>query len=429
MTDFENGLVLHLPLNEGSGLKVFDRSRYQSHGVINPVVVWTDGNFGKALDFDGTQGWITIPDVATLDLTEMTFSFWIKPSVVTGARDIIDKSNGAVRNYRVNTNGSAMRAEFHDAGDVRHLWESSGLVLSTSVFQHIGITIRNGTIEIYRNGVKYSGSWLIGDGVGVPKINADPLYICFPVGNWFDGIIENVRFYNRILSPEEMRTLYLKEASDRDSGLMLDLEMNDGSGITAWDKTKNQNHGTLVGAGGLPTWVNGHSGKAVSFDGIDDTISIPDSVSLNPTEISIAFWISHTATEATAIRRVASKRKSVGVGLGGWEVFYDNGAHLLSFTRYINGAYDEIANAPIVLTDGVFYHVVCTYDGTNLRVYVNGLCGVPVASVAFPVNTEILYIGNHSSLDRGIDAVIDQFRIYNRALSLEEVRTLYLKAF
>ena len=200
----DKSLVLWLPFDDRSGAKAYDRSGKKNHGAIT-AATWVAGRRGSALLFDGTQGYITISDADNLDLTEMTFMFLVKPSVVTGLHDLLSKSISTVRNYRVNLSGSDVRAEFHDTLNNRHLWQSSLLGLSTSVFQHVGVTIKNGAIEIFKDGIKYGGSWMIGTGVGTPKVNADPLYIVYPVSDWFSGIIAGVRVYSRVLSAAEIK--------------------------------------------------------------------------------------------------------------------------------------------------------------------------------------------------------------------------------
>lgn len=71
-------LVLYLSFNEGAGKKVTDGSQYGNHGVIN-AGNWTEGKYGKAIEFDMKTSDVRIPDSDSLDLTDaFTLAAWIK---------------------------------------------------------------------------------------------------------------------------------------------------------------------------------------------------------------------------------------------------------------------------------------------------------------------------------------------------------------
>jgi hypothetical protein len=75
-------------------------------------------------------------------------------------------------------------------------------------------------------------------------------------------------------------------------------------------------------------------------------------------------------------------------------------------------------------------HVVVTFDvslsSEQVKIYVNGIQrGVGTRTSTIPVNSESLYIGNRAGLDRTFNGIIDEVRIYNRALSQEEINASY----
>jgi hypothetical protein len=74
-------LVLFLPFEEGSGKTTQDLSGNENHGEILGGVNWINGRIGNALEFDGKDGYVEVPDDDSLDFTEaITVEFWVKPN-------------------------------------------------------------------------------------------------------------------------------------------------------------------------------------------------------------------------------------------------------------------------------------------------------------------------------------------------------------
>ena len=79
------GLVAAYGFNEGSGATVFDSSGNGNHGTISGATRNSSGQFGAALDFDGANDLVTVPDSNSLDLTSgMTVEARVRP-LTTGA--------------------------------------------------------------------------------------------------------------------------------------------------------------------------------------------------------------------------------------------------------------------------------------------------------------------------------------------------------
>ena len=64
-------------------------------------------------------------------------------------------------------------------------------------------------------------------------------------------------------------------------GLVAYWSFDEGTGTTTYDGSDNGNHGTFVTVASSPKWTNGKVGGALSFDGVDDYVEVPDSSSLN----------------------------------------------------------------------------------------------------------------------------------------------------
>jgi len=160
--------------------------------------------------------------------------------------------------------------------------------------------------------------------------------------------------------------------------------------------------------------------QAYSFNGGQQDIFVPDSASLEFTNrLTMAAWVNFNAG-GNYNPRIISKFNINGFELFTWGTssqrqvgFYTYAdAAILTSTQYINA--------------GEWSYIVATYDGTNKNLYINGVLDSSVATSCVFNNSGNLIIGENS--ENGLDnyaGLIDNVRIYNRALSPTEVAQLY----
>ncbi|MGA2679248.1 MAG: LamG-like jellyroll fold domain-containing protein [Sedimentisphaerales bacterium] len=186
-------------------------------------------------------------------------------------------------------------------------------------------------------------------------------------------------------------------------------------GNTAVDSSGNGNDGTLIGN---PIWrpQGGKIGGALEFSGKGDHVKIANEPAFDITnQITISAWVNITSVpqEWTGI---------VTKGDTAWRMstsFAKNVFHFgVSPNDYLNGMTEVSA--------GQWHHVACVYDGKRMRIYVDGVLDVsirrtgPIATNDFPV-----CIGENIELTgRCWHGLIDDVRIYNRALSENEIASL-----
>jgi len=189
------------------------------------------------------------------------------------------------------------------------------------------------------------------------------------------------------------------------------------SGTTAYDRSGMGNNGTLTGGAKV---VLGKNGQGVQFDGVDDYVNANDPVTLR-VESGNATWSSWV------------KPSNAGNSVNYEEVIFDkegalNGGVFLYIQsnrlRFYNGS-GQIGTASIV--NGEWYFVTVTKVGSSGQTYVNGVPDKSFTWVANPNSTGVnLNIGGDSGVaGRSFTGIIDEVRIYNRALSANEVTQLY----
>jgi concanavalin A-like lectin/glucanase superfamily protein/PASTA domain-containing protein/Big-like domain-containing protein len=213
------------------------------------------------------------------------------------------------------------------------------------------------------------------------------------------------------------------------AGPVLALSFNELSGTAASDSSGNGNNGTIVGA----TRVTGQVGfgGALQFDGVSSIVNIAHSASLALSSgMTLEAWVNPSANAGSGPndgwRTVIMKERST-TGLAYALYGNDGDSNPSRPAGYIrNSSADKEAAAGPALPLGVWTHLAVTYDGTTLRLYVNGVLRSSLtASGGIAASTAPLRIGGNTVFSvpgtEYFAGLIDEVRIYNRALSAAEI--------
>ncbi|MFD2611600.1 LamG-like jellyroll fold domain-containing protein [Paenibacillus gansuensis] len=188
------------------------------------------------------------------------------------------------------------------------------------------------------------------------------------------------------------------------------------------DSSGNERHGKAVGAALCKNRFN-NPNSAYCFDGVDDYIVVDPAPALNQEAFSLSVWC----------------RYDKNAELSGWNnaIVSQDGHHARSFqlsTRENYIAFHRFLLEPDLamerpLCQEFWYHIAITYEAGMFKLYRNGVL-ISDQPGAFTVNSEEpLYIGCKSSNEPALffHGVIDDLRLYNRAVSADEVEALYLE--
>lgn len=205
-------------------------------------------------------------------------------------------------------------------------------------------------------------------------------------------------------------------------GLVGHWLFNEGGGKVAFDLVK-RNNGTLTNT---PLWYPGKFGTGLSFNGVSDYVDFGAGSNLNPTSVSFSVWIKANSFTAT-YSSIVTKR-----GTGAYcQLLVKNTGKIAIYIFAASGVGYDGSGAITLLTNS-WYHLVLTYDSVaGLNGYVNGILdnfAGPNGNLAS--NDGNTQISNDSGVaGRNFDGLIDDFRVYNRALSQQEVLRLYQEPF
>jgi hypothetical protein len=211
-------------------------------------------------------------------------------------------------------------------------------------------------------------------------------------------------------------TVTVTVANSGAGGLVAAYGFNEGSGAAAADASGNKNAGTMTGG----AWSSaGRFGSAVSFDGKPSWVTIPDAPSLRLTNgMTLEAWVKPSDPEHW--RTVLLKETGDGMSYGMYG--FANSGKPPAVYGSVSGA-DRSAGGAQALPTGVWSHLAGTFDGSTFRLYVNGdVVGTEEAGGSLAASSSPLRIGGNSVWGEYFAGLIDEVRVYNRALSPTEIQ-------
>jgi len=205
-------------------------------------------------------------------------------------------------------------------------------------------------------------------------------------------------------------------------GLAAAYSFDDGSGPLLRDSSANVNNGTIVGA----TWTSsGHTGSALSFVP-NNNVQVPASPSLDIAghALTIEMWANitnPTGADYVLVNKPWSATSQTSPFYQ-YAIEYNSGAHTADLyfgdtTSQVRGPFSMAAGT------GTWVHIAFTYDGANVKGYVNGnLILTTPATADIQARGNLLRIGVDGNQTQGYRGLMDDLRIYNRALSQSEIQ-------
>ncbi len=465
--------VLLLKFDETNGPYVNDSSAFKNNGTIyganrtvNEITNSTNCVIGNCLMFDGKTNYVNVTDSSSLTTNYNTFTVeaWVKLNQIKNYEGIATKTGpGEVNNgWQLTTHTSKFR--FVNWGNVNSLLSSTAP--STGVWYHVaGVQEGTGTgqLKLYVNGVLEA----VGNGSAyttTANIIIGREYATFD-DYYFNGTIDEVKIVNRSLTADEIRAEYYKRwntttinyelaggdgydsgirdvqpagsywldgsGNSLDTGLVGYWKFSEGSGATTADASGYGNTGTLTNmntsnpGGGNKNDTSGWNntgckyGSCLTFDRVNDEVIIANTASLNlSSAVTLSGWINYKGYLTEINGRI------VGKSVNNYDLWV-NQNNKLTFRLYaLNGGFND-TDSPSAIPANVWTHVAGTYDGSIQKLYVNGILVTNLTwSSALKMDTLPVVIGSANNL-RWFNGTIDEVRIYNRAITPDEVKRLF----
>jgi len=198
--------VLYLPFDHDDGSYARDRGGYVNHGIVYGAAR-VAGKVGSALGFDGVDDYVRVPDSASLDVSDaVTMAAWVRPAPMTHFEAVMRKETA----YLLERRGADLFAPvLYIDGEYR---AGPGIPYTVDEWVHVAGTYDSETREIrsYRNGELVGTTTLTGLTTFKIAVSALDLYVgSFELiaGFFFNGVMDEIRLYNRALSAAEIARL------------------------------------------------------------------------------------------------------------------------------------------------------------------------------------------------------------------------------
>lgn len=411
-----------------AGGNAHDATTNANHGTVQNGATYTFGQVGQGFSFDGTDDHVLVPNAATLNPTNaLTVEAWISWTGKAGeGRDLITKDGeDDNRQFILNlVSADRLRGNIATTGAVYFV--DGPTSLQSNTWYHVAMTYdaASSNLSLYLNGQLETN----GTVSGPIATSTEPVRIGGGASSgapyYFQGLIDEAALYSRALGSNELYGIYAAGAAGKYNPNCVAPSTNavawwPGDG-NAYDLAQT-NFGTL---GSGTTYQSARVGQGFRVHG-SNNVEIADMPDLNPTNaLTLETWVYVTGNQNNH-RDILSKdgewyERQYLLTVSSVNKFRPH-VWTSSGPRYFDG------NTTVALN--TWYHVAMSYDGQNLRLYVNGqpdgsasYASAPTVTTPQPVR---LGGGAPSAPHYYFMGVIDEPTIYRTALSSNEISAIY----
>lgn len=300
LSSLSNGLVGYWKMDEaswnGTSGEVLDASGNENNGVRVGNATTAAGKFGNGGTFDGTGDYTSVSDSAVFNAANLTYSGWVKfDNITSDAYNALIAKHGQMIFYLPGSSNNFAFYVYGSGGtncETVNAYSSSNFTNGT--WYHFAATYNGKNKKIFVNGSEVASSACSLSGytdnansLTFGGVNFDSVYD-------LDGTIDELRIYNRALSPAEVRQLY-----NFAPGPVGYWKFDDGSGTSVTDSSGNGYTGTWGGTGSH--WTSGKYGKAAIFNGQNDYVNLSNLPKPTYMPITFEFWAKANTTSLTGV--------------------------------------------------------------------------------------------------------------------------------
>ncbi len=454
-TILSDGPVSYWRLGEQSGSAVVDSGSGGNTGTVHGSVTLgmpgaIAGDTNMAMAYDGTSGYVSVPDNANLDMTgDMTLEMWARPGLLNGStQTVLQKGNsssvaGPGWQYRISIGGSNQWKAAIYVGSTTYQLTDTVDTLRTSRWDYLVLVRSGSTLSFYVNGqnvgtISVSGATNVSS--GMLAFGRAGSFANF----YLNGGVDEVAAYNKALTSSQILTHYVAGGSPGANGsTYVSTVQNNGpagywrlgeqSGLTAYDSGAGSFDGAIKGnvTMGTPGAIVGDSNTGMTFNGSSGYVSVPDNPALDSSgDITVEAWAKPGALNGTTQTVLQKGDSSSDVGPG-WQ-------YRLSLTStnqwkgilFVGTAQYAVIDFLDTPSTNRWDYLAMVRSGSTLAFYVNGQI-VNMNSISGPTNTStgILAIGRSGGYSNYyFNGSVDEAAVYGSALTASQIQSHYLAA-
>ena len=420
-------LVLRLAFDGDDGAIAMDSSGSGNNGSYVGAGLAADANGGQIATFDGQDDYIRIPSCSALMPAAVTVAAWVRfDSLPTEVAALVCKRNASFSNnedyaFQINSAGGV---RFVLANGIQTRLDSTE-TMSAGAWHHVTATFSQPVMSVYVDG-RLAGT--ASHNYALAHNSAADLFLgaadheSYPMGSFAHGALDDVRIYDRALAADEIAELADVDPAET-PGPVLHYTFDVDNGGIVVDDSGNGRTGTVNGA----TWVtNGVLGGAYRFDNNSQVITATDAgLPSGNAPRTIALWMKidtsydNGCTGMLGYGTQGYDSRFCGVGFD-WRLGRNRPYFSPGGTCFLTE--HELPNP------GTWFHVAYTYGGNGSHhLYYNGVLSDGMSELPGLLDTTpagLLRLGGHPDNPGPDGGYIDDVRIYDRALSAQEIADL-----
>jgi hypothetical protein len=410
-------LLAQTPVGWWAGEGNATDSASTNDGTVVSTFSFVPGKVGQAFNFSG--GFVSVPDAEDLKPATVTLQGWVKGTGVGAFQYIISKSGaGAGTSYAMYVpanGGAAFFVTFPGVllispmAEPAQVWDGEWHQLTGTY---------DGTVcRLYVDGVEIgTGTEGAGD---IDYTSPQPLVfgaLSTAANFGYSASLDEVKLFGRALTGAEVQETFADASAF--SAELVGWWKADGNALDS----ARAHHGTMTSQG--VSFFQGKVGQAFLAQG--GSVRIPSSTAFETPGISMQMWVQ--SVNPGPFKYLAAKSRP------GWASYalYTSDSGGLAFFASTAGALSLSPRAQAEnVWNGAWHQVTGTYDGSTVRLYVDGLeVGTGIAATgdidySSELNNGAFIIGNDPSFGFGYSGGIDEVKLFDRALTAEEVLNSY----
>jgi hypothetical protein len=423
---------------DGSGIALYTMDYDASDagglydGTPTNVDFGVEGQINYGARFNGTSAYISTGGSIVNSLTSITVAGWFYTEPNTNYSYALHfgttgTDGDAISISRWNNTASGGFGAYTLYANIGSGSVDGNYTLNENTWYHIAITWTGTTMKFYVNGNLETTATT--SSLSIPASGNSGYigrYIINQSFNW-KGTIDQLRIFNKALSSDEVSTLYAETACVYTCTTDTVDYPTTNVAYYKLDNSAEDETGIYDGTESNIEYRFGRFGQAAVFNGTNSYIYASNSVQQPTTNFSASVWVLFHQIKASSVGVIGNFKTGVTPQVG-WAIAHQNGTPLQFWADGTANSNGGMVQSTSSIPTNEWIHVVGTYDGSNVKIYINGSLENTKSYTQTPATTDQplaigRWYGNFN--DFYTDGQIDQVRIFSSALTSTQVTELY----